>query len=72
MTKTQKKPRARVELYPASDGWRFRAIAANGRKIGMAEEGIKQAAYQAKRAHRQFPDLPIIIVDAEGNWEFYA
>lgn len=69
MTKIKTKPRIRTELYKAKDGWHFRAIAGNGRIVGASEEGIKQRAYQLRRAASQFPDRPVIIVDADGSWE---
>lgn len=68
MTKT-KPPRTRIEIYKAKDGWRFRAIAGNGRNIGASEQGIKQKRYCIQRAERQFPKLPVIIIDADGSWE---
>lgn len=71
-TKTVKPPRARIELYKAPDGWRFRAKAGNGRTNGASEQGIKQRAYQAKRAHKQFPDLPVFVVDDDGTLTPYS
>lgn len=65
-----KLPRKRLEVYKAKDGWRFRAIAGNGRTVGASEEGIKQRAYAIRRAERQFPELEVIIVNTvDGSWE---
>lgn len=62
-------PRTRLELYRTHDGWRFRAIAGNGKIVGASEEGIKQRKYAINRAVRQFSDRPVIIVDSDGTWE---
>lgn len=75
MSNTTKKPRKRLEIYKAKDGWRFRAIAGNGKIVGGSEEGIKQRTYAVRRAARQFPDfadLAIVVIDADGEqtvWE---
>lgn len=66
------KPRVRLEIYRAKDGWRFRAIAGNGRNVGASEEGVKQRAYAIRRAVRQFPNRPVIIVYPDGTWEYEA
>lgn len=55
-------PRARIEIFKATDGWRYRAKAGNSRIIGTSEEGHKSKKYQAIKAMKLYPDLPIFII----------
>ena len=50
-----------VEVYEASDGWRFRAIGGNGEIMATGEAFTRKAS--AKRAaKRLFPGWPIVVL----------
>jgi uncharacterized protein YegP (UPF0339 family) len=50
-----------IEVYPSPDGWRFRAIAANGEIVANGEAYTRK--WSAKRAARSlFPGWPVIVV----------
>jgi hypothetical protein len=56
-----KLPRKRVEVYRAKDGFRFRAIAGNGRQDGASEEGKRHRTYVIKQVQSRYPDRQVVV-----------
>lgn len=73
MPKAPKKPSPRIELYAdaGGNGWRYRAIARNGREDGASEEPKTKRYLVARQAARRYPDRTIIVVNADGTWQAY-
>lgn len=55
-------PREKIVVWKAEDGWRYVAKAGNNRTIGASEQGHKSKKYQAQKAMKAHPGLPIFIV----------
>lgn len=63
-----KVPRAHIDLYKVKKGgWKYEAFGGNSKTIGRADEPIKQRAYQARRAVRSYPGLPVFVLHEDGT-----
>lgn len=55
-------PREKIVIWKAADGWRYKAKAGNNRTIGASEQGHESKKYQAQKAMKAHPGMPIFII----------
>ncbi len=60
-------PGARVEVYRAPDGFRWRGVSRNGETVAAGESHTRR--WSAKRAARAiFPDWPVHYLKETPSW----